>query len=109
MELQHSLTCELLEARTSGLKGAQSFLTTAGTLSSADVSSMVEDRVHGGFFRLKHALDGRTTIAHTRTKEVLCPTMVRSIRDSEDPLVVQIALQVWYDWVRRDGLSQYGM
>ena len=64
----------------------------SGQLSSADVSSMVEDRVHGGFFRLKHALDGRT-IAHTRTKEVLGPTMLRSIRHSEDPLVVRISLQ----------------
>lgn len=108
MELQHSQTCDLLEARTLELKGAQSFLTTADTLSGAEVLSMVEE-LNGeilqtaafmadsfDFRELKTCPGDGRTIAHTRTKEVLGSTMLdllRSIRHSEDPLVVQIALQ----------------
>jgi hypothetical protein len=106
MKLQHGLTRKLLEARTLELQGAQSFLTTADALSGAEVSLMVEE-LNGEIFQMAAFMvdsfkfqETRTgddqTGARTRTREILGSTMLdllSSIRHSEDPLVIQIALQ----------------
>jgi len=108
MEAEHSQTRTLLEARTLELKGAQSFLTTADSLSGAEVSSMTEglnaeilqaSAFMADSFKFRWMeRDSRATLteARTRTENILGPQMLKmlsSVCHSEDPLVVQIALQ----------------
>jgi hypothetical protein len=108
LEMEHGKTSTLLEARTSELKGAQSFLTTADSLSGAEVSSMVEglnaEILQAAAFMVDSFTFGRvgttpgkvSTTARTRMESILGPTVLRllgSVRHCEDPLVVQIALQ----------------
>jgi hypothetical protein len=113
MEMEHSLTRTLLEARILELKGAQSFLTTADALSEAEVSSMV-DALNAEIFQAAASMadsfefeivkgDAGEALTTTRrkTEEVLGPRMLKllkllsSLRHREDLLVVQIALQAW--------------
>jgi hypothetical protein len=110
MEMEHSLTRTLLEARILELKGAQSFLTTADSLSEAEVSSMV-DALNAEIFQAAASMadsfefeivkgDAGEALTTTRrkTEEVLGPRMLKllsSLRHREDLLVVQIALQAW--------------
>jgi hypothetical protein len=110
MEMEHSLTRTLLEARILELKGAQSFLTTADALSEAEVSSMV-DALNAEIFQAAASMadsfefeivkgDAGEALTTTRrkTEEVLGPRMLKllsSLCHREDLLVVQIALQAW--------------
>jgi predicted nucleic acid-binding Zn-ribbon protein len=105
---QYAHTAALLETRTSELKGAQAFLTKADSLSGAEVTSMVEglnseilqtaafmadsfefagtltfvtQERHEAFKKVEHMLGQRMSI------------MLTAVQHSEDPMLVQIALQ----------------
>jgi hypothetical protein len=108
MEIQDSETRELLEARRLELASAQSFLTTADSLSGADASGMVEG-LNDAIFQLAASMaesfefrDSKADIgedwkiACNWVEKNLGLTMLellRSVRHCEEQLVVQFALQ----------------
>ncbi|KAF8131993.1 hypothetical protein EV363DRAFT_1431287 [Boletus edulis] len=111
-ELQHAQTkrdelTTLLEARTRELKAAQVYLTKADTLSGAEVIALV-DAVNVEILQtaafISDSYDFVRQPAHvdevkeasTRISELMGPTLTHllgSVLHSEDPLLVQIALQ----------------
>jgi hypothetical protein len=106
-EARYGQTCELLNARTSELRGAQAFLTTADKLSGAEVSEMVgilNGEIHQAasyiadlfdFQELKVSHGDDPTNPHFPTKS-LGSTMYKllsSVPRCGDFPVVQIALQ----------------
>lgn len=111
-ELQHSHTkhdelTTLLEARTRELKGAQVYLTKADTLSGAEVIALVDALnveilqssafISDSFdFARQPAHAGEMGEASTKISELMGPTLTRllgTVLHSEDPLLVQIAMQ----------------
>ena len=112
IELQRSQTklndiTALLETRTRELKGAQAFLTTADAHSGAEVIGLVDALnaeimqtcafISDSFdFARKPEHASEIKEACTRISELMGPTMMRllsTVQHSEDPLLVQIALQ----------------
>jgi len=108
MEIQHSETRELLEARRLELASAQSFLTTADSLSGTDASVMLEglnDEIFQVAASMAESFEFRDSKADLgEDRKIACnwvgkhlgPTMLellRSVRHCEEQLVVQIALQ----------------
>jgi predicted nucleic acid-binding Zn-ribbon protein len=107
VQSQYSQTQALLEVRTQELKGAQSFLTKADSLSGAEVTSMVEglnsEILQTAAFiadSFEFSKGGRQEqgAAYSRVTQVLgddVSKILTSIQHSEDPMLVQIALQSW--------------
>lgn len=98
----------LLETRTSELKGAQTFLTTADSLSGAEVTTMVEglnseilqtaafiaDSFE--FEPMKAHQGGALDAAHKTVQDWIGAKtlhLLTSTRHSEDPMLIQIAVQ----------------
>ena len=111
-ELQHAQTkhdelTTLLEARTRELKGAQIYLTKADTLSGAEVISLVDALnveilqtaafISDSFDFARHLANAdEIAEASGRISELMGPTLTHllgAVLHSEDPLLVQIALQ----------------
>jgi hypothetical protein len=110
---QYAHTAALLETRTSELKGAQAFLTKADSLSGAEVTSMVEGlnseilqtaAFMADSFEFAGPLpptamernEARERIEYMLGKRM--STMLSSVQHSEDPMLVQIALQSCLVW-----------
>lgn len=111
-ELQHAQTkhdelTTLLEARTRELKGAQIYLTKADTLSGAEVISLIDalnvEILQTSAF-ISDSFDFARQLAHadeikeasSRISELMGSTLTHllsTVLHSEDPLLVQIALQ----------------
>jgi hypothetical protein len=106
-QTQYARTLALLEIRTTELKGAQTFLTTADSLSGAEVTSMVEglnseilqtaafiaDEFE--FEAVKPSPTGELE-AHERVKKFIGVNILHlltSKRHFEDPMLIQIAVQ----------------
>ncbi|KIM86829.1 hypothetical protein PILCRDRAFT_4707 [Piloderma croceum F 1598] len=108
LKAQYAHTAALLETRTSELKGAQAFLTKADSISGAEVTSMVEGlnseilqtaAFMADSFEFVGTLPSATmerNEACERVEHMLgkrMSTMLSSVQHSEDPMLVQIALQ----------------
>jgi hypothetical protein len=113
VQSQYSQTQALLEVRTQELKGAQSFLTKADSLSGAEVTSMMEglnseilqtaafiaDSFE--FSKGKTIAQQEHDAAYSRVTHYMGDGMshiLTSIQHSEDPMLVQIALQSCLAW-----------
>ena len=113
VQSQYSQTQALLGVRTQELKGAQSFLTKADSLSGAEVTSMVEglnseilqtaafvaDSFE--FSKGKAIAQHEQDAAYSRVTHCMGDGMshiLTSIQHSEDPMLVQIALQSCIVW-----------
>jgi len=111
LKLKHAQTLELLETRTSELKGAQAFLTKADSLSGADIIGMIEALNSeilqtAAFMAESFEFDEQKAGAGEESEELqeacasvtelLGPRLVqllRSMDHHEDPILIQIALQ----------------
>jgi chromosome segregation ATPase len=105
VQSQYSQTQALLEVRTPELKGVQSFLTKTDSLFGAEVTSMVEGlnseiRQTAAFIadslEFNKGARQEQHEAHSRVTQLLGDGMSKiltSIQHSEDPMLVQIALQ----------------
>lgn len=112
---QHASTVKLLEARTQELKGAQPFLTTADSLSGADIIAIVQG-LNAEIFQtaafMADSFDFKAIgtdwgddqkVAYKRIRGSLGATMallLPRVRHCDDPTLIQIALQsclvYWY-------------
>jgi hypothetical protein len=110
---QYAHTVTLLETRTSELKGAQAFLTKADSLSGAEVTSMVEGlnseilqtaAFMADSFKFAGTLASAAQERHEACERVeymlgkRISVMLSSVQHSEDPMLVQIALQSCLVW-----------
>jgi len=108
LQAQHARTLTLLETRTLELKGAQAFLTKSDSLSGAEVTLMVEGLNSeilqtAAFVADSFEFSGTQTYwgseqneAYKRVEHMLGQKMamiLTSVRHSEDPMMIQIALQ----------------
>ena len=109
---EHTHTLALLEICTQELKGAQSFSTKADGLSGAEVISMIEGLnseilqtaafIADSFaFGNARTEEEKQKAAYGRVKDLLGDKMTKNlttVRHSDDPMLVQIALQSCFIW-----------
>jgi hypothetical protein len=109
---EHTHTLALLEICTQELKGAQSFSTKADGLSGAEVTSMIEGLnseilqtaafIADSFvFCNAGTEEERQKAAYGSVKDLLGDKMTKiltTVRHSDDPMLVQIALQSCFIW-----------
>lgn len=112
IEAQHLHTLALLETRTSELKGTQTFLTKADSLSGAEVTTMMDGlnadilemaafMADSFQFEKVREVRGEQKAACERVRESLgarMPNLLISIRHKDDPMLIQIALQSCLAW-----------
>ncbi|KAF8959230.1 hypothetical protein BDZ97DRAFT_1667372 [Flammula alnicola] len=113
-KVEYEQTAELLEVRTSELKGAQAFLTKTDQLSGAEVIKLLEG-LNGEIMQIAASMTEELAIeekkiddegkeqesdemreAFARTEDIIGPRMAELLKTSEhheDPILVQIAVQ----------------